>query len=79
MWRIWRCELQNEDGPGAGLAIFAGGFLRCGVDWLPRQNATLLRALSLWVRLDITGHPRDDSATLPRTTLSLALGLGLRL
>ena len=62
-----------------GLSLLAGGFLRCGVDWLPRQNATLLRALSLWLRLDLTGHPLDESGALPRSSMALGLGLGLRL
>jgi hypothetical protein len=82
--RIWRGASPGAGGgPGEGfqdgVSLLAGGFLRCGVDWLPRQNATLLRALSLWLRLDLTGHPRDDGQTLPRSSMALGLGLGLRL
>lgn len=77
--RIWRGPAGGAAQDAQGLSLLAGGFLRCGVDWLPRQNATLLRALSLWLRLDLTGHPLDESGALPRSSMALSLGLGLRL
>ncbi|MCS6912395.1 MAG: hypothetical protein RMK29_07820 [Myxococcales bacterium] len=82
MGRIWRGTPPGPAGPEpvppAGVSLLAGGFLRCGVDWLPRSTATLLRALSLWLRLDLSGHPPDRGA-LPRSTMALSLSLGLRL
>ena len=60
-------------------ALLLGGYLRAGVDFLPRPNAVLLRALTLFLRLDIAGPVDDPSDTLPRTSLGLCLGLGFRL
>jgi hypothetical protein len=65
-------------GSAAYDSMVAGGYLRFGVDWWPREGL-LLRAFSLWLRIDADGHPRDDSGTMPSATLALALGLGIRL
>lgn len=77
--RAWRG--LGEEGPspaGDALLLVCGGFLRMGVDWWPR-DAQFLRALSLWLRLDLDGHPAASVASFPSTTLALALGLGIRL
>lgn len=60
------------------LALLAGGFLRFGVDFLPR-DAPLLRALRLWLRLDLASHPIDSTAILPRASMALSVSLGLHL
>ena len=80
--RIWRCCAT----PPAvvtpltydALSLVAGGYLRLGVDWLPREGL-LIHALSLWLRLDVDGHPRDETDTLPSVSMALALSVGIRL
>jgi hypothetical protein len=73
--RLWQC--CGSDSP-ANAALLFGGFLRVGVDFLPRT--TLPRALSLWLRLGIDGHRLADSQSqLPSASMNLAVGLGLRL
>ncbi len=74
--RLWRCctpGLSNDN-----LSLVAGGFLRFGVDWWPREGL-LFHGLSLWLRLDVDGHPHDQTGTLPSLSMSLALSLGIRL
>lgn len=84
-----RLELGATLGPmyyGDASAVLLGGFLRMGVDWLPR-SAPLLKALTLWFRLDMDGHLDRSSGDpagaadpgLPGASLGLSLGLGLRL
>jgi len=75
--RLWRCcgaEVESS----ATSALLFGGFLRVGVDFLPR--ASLPRALSLWLRMEVDGHkPEDAMSLLPAVSLNLAVGIGLRL
>jgi hypothetical protein len=75
--QAWR-GLGEEADPARGVLLVCGGFLRMGVDWWPR-DAQFLRALSLWLRLDLDGHPAAAAASFPSTTVALALGLGIRL
>jgi hypothetical protein len=75
--RFWRCCGDSES-PLAS-SLLAGGFLRIGVDFLPR-NANLFRALGLWLRIDLDGHPLADSrSVLPTMSMAMTLGLGFRL
>lgn len=74
--RLWPC--CSLDGTPAQSSLVAGGFLRVGVDFLPRTS--LPRALSLWLRLGIDGHRPDDVMTVhPDVSMSLAVGVGMRL
>lgn len=75
--RFWRCCGDSES--PLATSLLAGGFLRIGVDFLPR-NANLFRALGLWLRIDLDGHPQADSrSVLPTMSMAMTLGLGLRL
>lgn len=75
--RFWRCCGDSES--ALATSLLAGGFLRIGVDFLPR-NANLFRALGLWLRIDLDGHPLADSrSVLPTMSMAMTLGLGLRL
>lgn len=60
-------------------AVLVGGYLRAAVDFLPRPSAVVLRALSLFLRMDVNGAVADPTDSLPHTSLALSLGLGLRL
>lgn len=77
--RMWLAVREGLPPELEGPVVVAGGFLRLGADWLPRDNATLLRAFSLWLRVDLDGHPVDATGTMPRSSTALALSLGLRL
>lgn len=74
--RLWRCCSEAED---ANLsALLFGGFLRLGIDILPRN--ALPRALGLWMRVGIDGTAAAPPTTrLPQSSMNIALGLGMRL
>ncbi len=81
--RLWLWDDARAPDPGSP-ALLAGGFLRLGVDWLTREGG-LVRALSMWLRIDMDGHvlqsvpPPAQQPNLPTSSLSLAAGFGLRL
>lgn len=75
--RLWRCCQAEAESPATSGLIF-GGFLRVGLDVLPRNG--LPPAFSLWLRLELDGlKPEDPMAVLPAVSMNLAVGLGLRL
>ena len=75
--RLWRCCGADVETANTSSLLF-GGFLRVGVDFLPRTS--LPRALSLWLRLGVDGHRADDVMTLlPTVSMNMAVGVGLRL
>ena len=75
--RLWRCCGADVESPLTGALLF-GGFLRVGVDFLPRTS--LPRALGLWLRLGIDGHRAEDAMSLlPSVSMNLAVGVGIRL
>jgi len=59
-------------------AVILGGLLRIGIDFYPRQS-NVLKALSLWLRIDIDGHPGSSESLLPTTSLSMSGSFGFRL
>lgn len=74
--RLWPC--CSLDATPTKAALLAGGFLRVGVDFLPRTS--LPRALSLWLRLGVDGHRPDDAMSLlPQVSMNLTVGIGMRL
>ena len=74
--RLWRCCGAEEDADLS--ATLVGGFLRLGIDILPRN--ALPRALGLWMRFGIDGTTGTSPTTrLPQSSMNIALGLGLRL
>lgn len=74
--RLWRCCGEAESADLS--AILVGGFLRLGIDILPRN--ALPRALGLWMRFGVDGSAgTPPTSRLPQSSMSLALGLGLRL
>lgn len=74
--RLWRCCGDAEDADLS--ALLFGGFLRLGIDILPRN--ALPRALGLWMRIGIDGTTGASATTrLPQSSMNIALGLGLRL
>jgi hypothetical protein len=76
--RLWRCCSSDLDMPQTSTLV-AGGFARVGFDWLSR-SATLVRALSFWLRLGVDGHPNNGSdSLLPTSSMNLTLSLGFRL
>jgi hypothetical protein len=61
------------------VSALAGGFLRIGIDYLPR-NTGLPRGLSLWLRIGVDGHPGSTvDSRLPATSMNIGLGSGVRL
>lgn len=75
--RLWRCCGPEIEQPQTATLLF-GGFLRVGVDFLPRTS--LPRALSLWLRLGIDGSkPEDTLSLLPSVSMNVAVGMGIRL
>jgi len=75
--RLWQCCGSEVVDPRTDAAIL-GGLLRIGVDYYPRQS-NILKALSLWLRIDIDGHPGSSESLLPSTSLSVAGSFGIRL
>lgn len=74
--RLWRCCNDAEDADLS--ALLFGGFLRLGIDVLPRN--ALPRALGLWMRVGIDGTAGAPLTTrLPQSSMNIAVGLGLRL
>lgn len=60
-------------------SLLAGGFLRIGMDYLPRDSG-LVRGLSLWLRIGVDGHPGSPvDSRLPATSMNIALSTGFRL
>lgn len=75
--RLWRCCGEGVETPSTSTLIF-GGFLRVGVDFLPRTS--LPRGISLWFRLGIDGHRLEDvMSLLPGVSMNMAVGVGMRL
>lgn len=75
--RFFPC-CDGQEAPDSS-SLLAGGFLRIGFDYLPR-NTNLLRGLSLWLRIGIDGHPGIPiDSRLPTTSMNIALSSGLRL
>jgi hypothetical protein len=75
--RLWQC-CGNQAGDARTDAAILGGLLRIGVDYYPRQS-NVLKALSLWLRIDIDGHPGGSQSLLPSTSLSVAGSFGIRI
>ncbi|MBL8632246.1 MAG: hypothetical protein JNM40_03415 [Myxococcales bacterium] len=75
--RLWACCGSDAVDPRASAAIL-GGLLRIGVDFYPRQS-NALKAISLWLRIDIDGHPGQSESLLPSTSLSMAGSFGIRI
>lgn len=74
---LFRCCGDGVQTAATSVLLY-GGFLRVGVDFLPRQS--LPRALSLWMRLGIEGQRPDAEMTLmPSVSMNMAVGLGIRL
>jgi len=74
--RLWRCCGESESADLS--ATLLGGFLRLGIDILPRN--ALPRALGLWMRFGVDGAlGTEASSRMPLSSMSIALGLGLRL
>lgn len=75
--RLWRCCGPDIESPPTSELLF-GGFLRVGVDYLPRTS--LPRALSIWLRLGVDGsRPDDPMSLLPGVSMNMAVGMGMRL
>ena len=75
--RLWMC-CGNQPVPAQTDAVILGGLLRIGIDFYPRQS-NVLKALSLWLRIDIDGHPGSSESLLPTTSLSMSGSFGFRL
>lgn len=74
--RLWRC-CGDAELPELS-ALLLGGFLRIGIDLLPRN--ALPRALGLWLRINIDGTlPGVPTTYLPQTSMNVAIGVGMRL
>lgn len=78
--RFFRCcDAAGSEPVPAAEALLFGGFARVGIDFYPR-SAPVLRALSIWMRIQIDGHRAAVEETLhPDVSLNLGIGLGLRL
>lgn len=75
--QLFRCCSAEVKSPATS-ALLYGGFLRVGVDFLPRL--TLPRAFSLWLRLDVNGQrPEDEMTLLPAVTMNMTVAIGMRL
>ena len=75
--RLWQCCGSGVADPRTDAAIL-GGLLRIGIDFYPRQS-NILKALSLWLRVDIDGHPGGSESLMPSTSLSVAGSFGIRI
>ncbi len=73
--RLWLC--CGDASSSQTDAAIIGGLLRIGMDFYPRQS-NLLKALSLWLRIDIDGHPGSTESLLPSTSLSMSGSFGFR-
>ena len=61
------------------VSVLAGGFLRIGMDYLPRATG-LPRGFSLWLRIGVDGHPGSTvDSRLPATSMNIGLSSGIRL
>ena len=75
--RLWQC-CGDPETPETS-AFLVGGFFRLGLDFYPRTAATI-KGLSLWLRMNIDGVPsQDPGSRIPSASMSLAVGLGLRI
>ncbi len=73
--RLWLC--CGDSSSGQTDAAIIGGLLRIGIDIYPRQS-NILKALSLWLRIDIDGHPGSTESLLPSTSMSMSGSFGFR-
>ena len=75
--KLWLC-CGNQPTTSQTDAAILGGLLRIGIDFYPRQS-NVLKALSLWLRIDIDGHPGSSESLLPSTSMSMSGSFGFRL
>ncbi|HMU39707.1 MAG TPA: hypothetical protein PKE31_11925 [Pseudomonadota bacterium] len=75
--RLWQWNPSESDGSQPSAASI-GGLLRLGLDFYPRQ-ANVLKALTLWVRVEIDKHTGASDSALPSTSLAVSGSFGFRL